>query len=363
MSSAASGEARPRVVVGVDARFALHEPGGEHPERPARMTAVNAAVDGFGARIDRYPVTPATRAQVERIHHPRYVDAIAATAGAGAPVILDEDTVAGPATYDVAMLAAGAAVGAVDAVLAGGARRAFALSRPPGHHAEVDRAMGYCLFNNVAIAAQHALDHHGCRRVAIVDWDVHFGNGTQRSFAAQADVLVVSSHDYRLFPSTGRYDDRGRGAGLGYSVNLPLPADATDDELLAMHQRITLPALESFAPDLLLISAGFDAYVDDDTSGLRISANGFGRLAAALFDVADRVCAGRVALVLEGGYHLDGLRDSVTRVLEAALDPSAFLAAPPPVPRPVVAALIDKLVEVHAPSWPTLRSPEQSEIR
>ena len=317
------------------------------------MAAVAAAVEGLGARVGRYPVTAATRAQVERIHHPRYVEAIAATASAPAPVQLDDDTVAGPATYEVALLAAGAAIGAVDAVMTGGARRAFALGRPPGHHAEVDRAMGYCVFNSVAIAAQHALDHHRCRRVAIVDWDVHFGNGTQRCFAAQADVLVVSSHDYRLFPSSGRYDDRGRGAGLGYSVNLPLPSDATDGDLLAMHRRITLPVLAAFAPDLVLISAGFDAHVDDETSGLQISARGFGALAALLFEIAERVCDGRAALVLEGGYHLDGLRDSVACVLEAALDPAAF-SGELPAPRPVVAALLDKLVELHAASWPAL---------
>ena len=338
-----------RVVVGTDPRFALHDPGGDHPERPARMAAVDAAVAALGARVGRYPVTAATRAQLERIHHARYVELVAATAGAAAPVVLDEDTVAGAATYEVAVLAAGAAIGAVDAVLAGGAQRAFALVRPPGHHAEVDRAMGYCFFNNVAIAAQHAIDHHGCRRVAIVDWDVHYGNGTQRSFAAQADVQVVSSHDYRLFPSTGRPDERGRGAGLGYSINLPLPADATDGDLLAMHERITLPVLTAFAPDLLLISAGFDAHVDDEVSGAQISARGFGQLAALLFDAV-----ARVALVLEGGYHLDGLRDSVTRVLEAAVDPAAFLVGPRPAPRPMVAALIDKLIEVHAPSWPAL---------
>ncbi len=344
-----------RVVVGYHPAFAAHEMGEGHPERPARSQAALAALDRLGDRVGRYAFGPASRAQIERIHHPRHVDTLAATAGSPGLLVLDEDTAAGPATYEAALLAAGAAIGAVDALFQGGATRSFSLARPPGHHAEVDRAMGFCFFNNVAIAAQHAMDAHHCRRVAIVDWDVHHGNGTQRAFEGRNDVLFVSSHQYRLFPGSGHYAERGRGPGLGFTLNLPLSSEATDEELLWLHRRLTLPVLASFAPDLLLISAGFDAHESDETAGQRITARGFGRLAALLFDAADRLCQGRTALVLEGGYHLGGLTDSLVAVLEAALDPAEFLADPLPPPAGVLEALLDRLAAHHAVSWPALR--------
>jgi len=345
----------PRVVVGHSDAFAAHAVDASHPERPARSDAARLGAERLGERVGRYEVRPATRAQIERIHHAPYVDEVAATAGTAEPVVFDEDTVARADTYATALLAAGAAVGAVDAVFAGGATRAFSLARPPGHHAEVDRAMGYCFFNNLAVAAQHAIDVHGCRRVAIVDWDVHHGNGTQRTFETRRDVLFVSSHQFRLFPGTGHYADQGRGRGKGYTVNLPLAYEATDDDLLGLHQRITVPLLGAFEPDVILVSAGFDAHELDDTAAQRITARGFGRLAALLFDVADRVCGGRAALVLEGGYSLPGIEESVAAVLEAALDPATFLADPIAPPTGVQSALIEKLVELHGDQWPSLR--------
>jgi acetoin utilization deacetylase AcuC-like enzyme len=359
MDSATATLARmkpPRVVVGHAPFFTAHPVGEAHPERPARSDAAWAGAAALGDRIGRYDFCAATRAQVERIHHGPYVDEVAATATAAEPWVFDSDTVAREPTYDAALLAAGSAIGAVDAVFGGEATRAFSLARPPGHHAEVDRAMGFCFFNNVAIAAQHAIDAHGCRRVAIVDWDVHHGNGTQRSFEARPDVLFVSSHQYKLFPGTGSHADVGRGRGTGFTINLPLAYEATDEQLIHLHRRITAPIVESFAPDLLLISAGFDAHASDRTAGQRVTARGFGRLAATLFDVADRVCGGRAVLVLEGGYDLDALRDSVTAVLEAALDPSTWLAEPIAPPSGVQGAVLEALVEQHAVTWPVLRA-------
>ena len=345
----------PRVVIAHSAAFALHQMDAAHPERPARSDAVGRAAERLGDRIGRYAFDPATRASVERIHHVLYVEQVAATAGCAGPVVFDEDTSACGKTYETALLAAGAAIGAVDAVFKG-ALRAFSLARPPGHHAEVDRAMGFCFFNNVAIAAQHAIDSGLCRRVAIIDWDVHHGNGTQRSFESRRDVLFVSTHEPKLFPaSTGHYKERGRGAGHGFTINLPLPREASDDDLFCLHQRITVPILEAFQPDLILISAGFDAHVLDAASKQQITANGYARLAALLFDVADRVCGGRVALVLEGGYHLDGLADSVEAVLEAAIDPARFLGGPAPTPGSLLAVVIQKLIDLHGDEWPVLR--------
>lgn len=342
------------VVVGYAPEFAAHPVDAKHPERPARSDAAWAGAVALGERVGRYDIRRATRAEIERIHHAPYIDELEASATDAEPLVFDADTVASSPTYDAALLAAGSAIGAVDAVF-GEAKRAFSLARPPGHHAEVDRALGFCFFNNIAIAAQHAITAHGCRRVAIVDWDVHHGNGTQRSFEARSDVLFVSSHQYKLFPGSGHYSETGRSRGKGFTVNLPLGYEATDDDLLHLHGRITVPILEAFAPDLLLISAGFDAHAADRTADQRITAHGFGRLAALLFDVADRVCAGRTVLVLEGGYDLDALRESVTAVLEAAIDPAPWLAEPLAPAGAVQASLLDALVEHHTAAWPRLR--------
>lgn len=347
-----------RVVVGHSNDFAEHKMNANHPESPSRSNVVRDAAERLGERVGRYVVKPATRLAVERIHHTLYVDEIAATAGCTESVVFDEDVSACAKTYETALLAAGAAIGAVDAVF-DGSQRAFSLARPPGHHAEVDRAMGFGFFNNVAIAAQHAIDTGRCRRVAIVDWDVHHGNGTQRSFETRRDVLFVSSHVPRLFPvSTGHYKERGRGQGEGFTINIPLPREGTDDDIFCLHQRITVPVLEAFEPDLILISAGFDAHILDAASDQRITAEGYARLAALLFDVADRVCGGRVALILEGGYDLDSLGESVEAVLEAAIDPSRFLNRPPPVPGDLLAAMLEKIVDFHVDVWPMLRVPQ-----
>jgi acetoin utilization deacetylase AcuC-like enzyme len=304
------------------------------------------------ARVRPYPFSAATDEQLAAIHHPRYIADIARTADAAAPVEFDSDTVATSCAYRVARLAAGAAIGAVDAVLRGDAERAFSLARPPGHHAEVDRAMGYCFFNNIAVAAQHALDAYGLTRVAIVDWDVHHGNGTQRAFEGRRDVLFVSSHQVKLFPGTGDHRSRGRGAGLGYTLNLPLPHEARDEDLIGLHRHITLPVLEAFAPQLLLISAGFDAHERDYTADQAITSHGFAELGALLFDAADRLCAGRTVLVLEGGYDLTGLRDSIATVLEAALDPRPLLGHRAPSGK--LELVINALAELHASAWPVL---------
>lgn len=349
-----------QVVVGWSDAFKAHEVDATHPERPSRVDAARAGADRLGDRVGRYEVRPASRHQVERIHHGRYVDEVASTAGTVEPIPFDEDTVARADTYATALLAAGAAVGAVDAVMSGHARRGFSLARPPGHHAEVDRAMGYCFFNNVAIAAQHAIDAHGCRRVAIVDFDVHHGNGTQRAFEARSDVLFVSSHQFKLFPGTGHFAERGRGRGTGFTLNLPLAYEANDEDLLRLHAAVTVPVVEAFSPDLLLVSAGFDAHEDDRTASQHVSAEGFGRLAALLFALADRVCEGRTAVVMEGGYALGALADSVEAVLRAALDPAAHLGRPLPDATGIQAAVIEQLVRVHESDWPTLAAEQTS---
>ena len=255
----------------------------------------------------------ATDEEIVRVHDADYLRQIAATAGRA--VSLDADTFTSPESYEVARLAAGAAVGAVDLVIKQGANaRALALVRPPGHHAELNRAMGFCLFNNIAIAAAHARAR-GLDRVAIVDYDVHHGNGTQRSFYADHSVLFVSSHQFPYYPGTGAADEAGNGAGAGFTVNLPLAAGATDADFRAVYERLALPILRRFQPQLILLSAGFDAYVDDPLGGLRMSVDGFTWLTAMLLDVAKECCDGRLVAVTEGGYDLAGLEQCLRAVV------------------------------------------------
>jgi acetoin utilization deacetylase AcuC-like enzyme len=310
--------------------YTAHETGA-HPESPERIVALERALSAAGMFDDRLVLDPAP-APLEAIlavHTPQMVDRIQRAAHQGG-AWLDPDTFVSPDSYDVALLAAGGACRAVDVVLGGEAPRAFALVRPPGHHAEPERAMGFCLFNNVAVAAEHALGQHGLERVAIVDWDVHHGNGTQAAFWRRPDVLFVSLHQYPFYPGTGSGAERGAGAGDGYTINLPLTAGGGDEVYEAAFEDVVVPALRAFAPDLILVSAGFDAHADDPLAMMRASTAGFGRLAAMLHEVALECCGGRLALALEGGYDLRALGDSVVETLRALDETGPHPPAPSP---------------------------------
>lgn len=293
-----------------DARMLEHEPGLTHAERPARLAAVlrqlrERPLPGAAWRAP----TPAPRAALERAHRPDYVTELLALRGAHAE--LDPDTFTSPGSVDAALLAAGAAVDAVDAVVAGPTRQAFALVRPPGHHAERAAAMGFCLFNNAVVAVQHARAQHGLRRVLVVDWDVHHGNGTQHAFEEDPEVLFFSTHRFPFYPGTGAVHERGRGAGLGSTVNVPLPAGAGDHALELAFEALLLPLAERHRPELVVVSAGFDAHRDDPLADMRATAEGFARLCALVQGIAQRHAQGRLVLLLEGGYHLDNLARSV----------------------------------------------------
>jgi acetoin utilization deacetylase AcuC-like enzyme len=298
-------------------RFADHLTPPGHPERPERAEAMAAVVARFQADGGRVlEPRAAADADLLRVHTPAYVEAITATRGRA--VVLDADTFTSPDSELVARLAAGAALTAVDVALDGPPRsRAFAVVRPPGHHAEADRPMGFCLYNNIAVGAAYARSR-GRARVAIVDFDVHHGNGTQWAFYEDPTVLFISSHQYPYYPGTGAEGETGRGAGRGYTLNLPLDAGARDADVLGRYTREAIPALERFRPDLVMISAGFDAHERDPLAGCRMTTDGFGALAALLIDAADRLCEGRVVLVTEGGYDLGALGDSLQAVVDAA---------------------------------------------
>ena len=310
----------------------LNPPG--HPERVERFQAMQAVVAEFRARGTRVVEPRAVEeGEIRSIHDPGYVQLIRGTAGRATS--LDADTFTSPESFEVARIAAGAAVDAVEHVVhAGRGERAVAVVRPPGHHAERNRAMGFCLFNNVAIAAAHARAA-GLHRVAIVDYDVHHGNGTQWSFYDDPSVLFVSSHQYPYYPGTGAAADIGTGRGRGFTVNLPLAAGATDADYERAYTALALPVLRAFRPELILISAGFDAYIDDPLGGMRVSASYFGRLTRQIATVADECCEGRVVAVTEGGYNLKGLADSLREAMRAlagepAIDGHAAPAGPAP---------------------------------
>jgi acetoin utilization deacetylase AcuC-like enzyme len=314
-------------------RFADHLTPPGHPERVERAEVMQVVASEFRlAGGDVIEPTPATEEQITRIHDPEHLSLMRETSGRA--VALDPDTFTSPDTYVVARMAAGAAVAAVDHVLNGGAgTRAMALVRPPGHHAERNRAMGFCFFNNVAIAAAHARAR-GLSRVAIVDYDVHHGNGTQHAFDADASVLFISSHQFPYYPGTGAADEIGTGAGKGFTVNLPLEAGATDADYELVYRRLAMPVLEQFKPELILISAGFDAYQDDPLGGMRVTVAQFERLTRMIARVADQVCRGRVVAVSEGGYDLPGLAACFRAAFRALNGDAAVDATAPAGPSP-----------------------------
>ena len=298
-------------------RFADHMTPVGHPERPERGEVLTRVAESYRAGGgDVIEPRPATDADLLRVHTQAHVDAIVATRGKA--TMIDEDTFTSPDSEEVARLAAGAVCVGVDRALDGPAgSRALVLVRPPGHHAEADRAMGFCLYSNIAVGAAYARAR-GCGRVAIVDYDVHHGNGTQWIFYEDPTVLFVSSHQFPFYPGTGAPDETGRGAGVGFTLNVPLTIGTKDAEIERLYAAQVVPALRAFKPDLLMISAGFDAHEQDPLGQLRLTTAGFGRLTRMLLDVADEVCAGRAVIVTEGGYDLDAIEDCLGEVIRVA---------------------------------------------
>jgi acetoin utilization deacetylase AcuC-like enzyme len=296
-------------------RFADHLTPPGHPESPERNAVLETAaatLKELGAVVVE-PV-PATREQLLRVHPAGHIDAIEATRGRAS--MIDADTFTSPDTADVALLAAGAAVQAVDAVIDGRQTTAAALVRPPGHHAESNRAMGFCFYNNAAVAAAHARAR-GLSRVAIVDYDVHHGNGTQEIFYDDSSVLYVSTHQYPFYPGTGAATETGAGAGKGFTVNVPMEAGATDGDYREVFDGVVFPVLEAFKPELVIISAGFDAHEADPLAQMRMTSTGLTMATLRLKRLASDVCEGRVVLVTEGGYALKALSEALTGALTA----------------------------------------------
>jgi acetoin utilization deacetylase AcuC-like enzyme len=295
-----------------------HVNGPGHPESPDRLLAIRARLETTGL-LDRLEVIepqPCPPALLARVHTPQHIERIR-RACAHAPARLDPDTGVSEGSWRAALLSAGGAVAACDAVMQGRVSAAFVATRPPGHHAEADRAMGFCLFNNIAVAARHLQEAHRVGKVFIVDWDVHHGNASQHMFEDDDSVFYFSTHAYPFYPGTGARSERGSGRGAGFTLNVPMPAGSGDAEYLAVFNETLVPALEEFRPGFVLVSAGFDAHRDDPLAGMALTEAGYAGLTGIVRDAAQRLCGGRIVSLLEGGYDLRGLAASVEAHLRA----------------------------------------------
>jgi len=293
-----------------------HDTGPHHPERPARLSAVLSALDGETfAALERREAPLADKSHLALVHPLAFVDEIFGLIPVSGTLHLDADTVISAGSGEAALRATGAVIAGVDAVLAGEAKNAFCAVRPPGHHAEPNRAMGFCLFNSVAIGAEHARSAHGLARAAVVDFDVHHGNGTQAAFESDGDLFYGSTHQSPLYPGTGDRSERG----VGNIFNAPLPPHAGSAEFRAAFEEIILPALDAFAPDIVLVSAGFDAHERDPLAALNLHEDDFAWATERLMAAAERHCGGRLVSTLEGGYDLDALAASAAAHVTALM--------------------------------------------
>jgi len=339
-----------RTALVADRRYLDHYAGRVHPERPERV----AVMFEMAERLQRpdlklYAPRQAARAELALCHQEDYIAAVEHTATLERSNF-DPDTHTSPETWQTARLAAGGVLTAVEAVLAGEADNAFAIVRPPGHHALANRAMGFCFFNNVAIAAAALIASHGLNRVLILDWDVHHGNGTQDLFYASPQVLYMSLHQYPFYPGTGLFEEIGVGAGAGYTVNVPLPASFGDDEYLRVFDDLLMPIARQFNPQFVLISSGFDCHFRDPLGGMRVTERGFLAMARRMKRLAAECCNGRMVAALEGGYDLKALADSGREVIDE-LGREADEPIAPAGACARILPIIQRSRYFHAPFW------------
>ncbi len=351
-------EDRPAVGVCLDPRFRRHLEGVFHLESAARFDAIREAIEdpSLAGKLVFVPARQATSEELAWVHTPEHIARVAGTSGR--PLTsFDLDTQAGSDSWETACLAVGAVFVLLEEIWSGRLQRGFAAVRPPGHHAEADRAMGFCLFNNAALGACYLQRRHGVRRLLMVDLDAHHGNGIQRAFYETDEVLFISLHQFPGFPGTGKLGETGRGRGEGFTVNVPLPAGCGDEDYLAVLHHLVRPIARAYRPEMILVPVGFDLWSRDRLAGMRVSAEGYGGMTGLLADLAAELCGGRIAFILEGGYSAEGIRACGLRLLQALCRPNAgnlealerAAAKPPTLPA------LRKAIEVHRERWSILR--------
>lgn len=340
----------------VDPRYMGHDPGAYHVETPERLRAIYELFEEADLKDKFIRIEPrrATHEELSWNHTQEHIKRIAATAGKSSSY-LDPDTRTSERSYEVALLAVGGVFAAIDALWDKKIDNGFALVRPPGHHAEAGCAMGFCLFNNIALGAHYLIERYGFKKVLIVDWDIHHGNGTQHSFYDRSDVLYFSTHQFPYYPGTGNFDETGAGSGEGYTVNVPLPMGQGDTEYTAIFENILRPIALEYRPECVLVSAGFDIYYRDPLGTMEITKEGFAKLTRILKDIAGLCCDGRLVLVLEGGYNVMGQKESVRAVLNelAGGSPSGSELSGGTGDR--AAFVIKKVKEIQGRYWSSLR--------
>ncbi len=318
----------------LDDIFLEHDPGPFHPERCERLVSIQSGLATYAnhEKLRRLTSRAATKDELLLVHSSSHIQKVSLTSGRSSTQ-LDPDTSTSARSYEAALSAAGSLPVLIDALFQGQIQNGFAFVRPPGHHAEPDCAMGFCLFNNIAVGAAYALEKHGLKRVLVLDFDVHHGNGTQRAFYDRSDVLFISTHQYPLYPGTGDLSELGESAGLGYTLNFPLPAGTGDPTYNSIFRQIIHPVSKAFAPQLVLVSAGYDAYASDPLAGMAMTPEGFAGLTQTIVRLAHETCGGKLAFILEGGYHLDGLRTSILRTLDLLSGQDQRVMEWPPTPQ------------------------------
>ncbi len=340
-----------------DDRYLEHIAGEGHPESPNRLRVIHDLINTEFSGLPQITPRLATENDLALVHDPFYIQAVAKTEGKTFSR-LDPDTGLSARSYEIARLAAGGLLEAVDALLQARGPEfktpdsIFAFVRPPGHHAEPGRGMGFCIFNNVAIAAEYAKERYGLKRILIVDWDLHHGNGTQHAFYEDPAVLFFSSHQYPYYPGSGNFDEVGSGKGEGFTVNAPFPAGFGDTEYLAVYDRILRPIALEYKPELVFVSAGFDPYINDPLGGMNVTGEGFGGLASLVHNIASQTCAGKVLMTLEGGYNPEGLRDGVRAVLQAFIKPRQPVHA---TAAPAAERVIHNIISQQKKYWKSLK--------